>query len=93
MSKACLVYLYNLWFIVVAINAIFSQQGLVWLITLLVAKIIIELIYLYPVSVFFNKEKLLWWFPIAQPFHIFYTIIAGWLVRFGSYEWKGRSVK
>ena len=46
---------------------------------LLIAKTIIELFFLYPVAVFFKKEKQLWWFPLAQPFHIVYTLVAGWL--------------
>jgi len=28
-----------------------------------------------------------------QPLHILYTVAAGWLGRFGSYQWKGRTVK
>jgi cellulose synthase/poly-beta-1,6-N-acetylglucosamine synthase-like glycosyltransferase len=63
-----------------------------WL-TLLIGKTIIELFFLYPVAKFFNQQKLLWWFPVAQPFHIFYTVIAGWLGKFGSYRWKERNVK
>lgn len=59
---------------------------------LLIGKTIIELIFLYPVSKFFHKQALLWLFPIAQPFHIIYTVIAGWLGKFGSYEWKERKV-
>lgn len=64
----------------------------VWLL-LLCSKTIIELYFLYPVAQFFNNTKLLWWFPIAQPFHILYTVIAGWLGKFGSYQWKGRKVR
>jgi cellulose synthase/poly-beta-1,6-N-acetylglucosamine synthase-like glycosyltransferase len=60
---------------------------------LLICKTIIELIFLYPVATFFNQQKLLWWFLAAQPFHIFYTVIAGWLGKFGSYQWKERKVK
>jgi hypothetical protein len=56
-------------------------------------KTIIELVFLIPVASFYKKEKLLWWFPFAQPFHIVYTVIAGWLGKFGKYEWKGRKVK
>ncbi len=63
-----------------------------WLILLLI-KIIAELIFLYPVAKFFGKQKLLWWFPVMQPFHILYTVIAGWLGKFGSYMWKERRVK
>jgi len=57
------------------------------------AKTLIELLFLYPVAQFFNAQKLLWWFVIMQPFHIIYTVIAGWLGKFGSYQWKDRNVK
>ena len=60
---------------------------------LLLIKTIFELFFLYPVAKFFNQTKLLWWFPMAQPFHIVYTVIAGWLGKFGKYTWKERSVK
>lgn len=63
-----------------------------WL-CLIIGKTIIELIFLLPVAKFFSKQSLLWLFPIAQPFHIVYTVIAGWLGKFGSYEWKQRKVK
>ena len=45
-----------------------------------------------PVARFFGEQKLLLWFPLMQPFHILYTIIAGWLGKFGKYTWKGRVV-
>ena len=64
----------------------------VWLLLLLL-KIIAELIFLYPVAKFFGKRSMLWVFPLMQPFHILYTVIAGWLGKFGSYKWKGRNVK
>jgi cellulose synthase/poly-beta-1,6-N-acetylglucosamine synthase-like glycosyltransferase len=60
---------------------------------LLLSKTVIELFFLFPVAGFFNKKILLWWFPLLQPFHILYTVIAGWLGKFGSYTWKDRSVK
>jgi cellulose synthase/poly-beta-1,6-N-acetylglucosamine synthase-like glycosyltransferase len=60
---------------------------------LFVIKTVTELLFLYPVATFFNKQSLLWWFPVMQPFHIVYTVIAGWLGKFGSYKWKDRNVK
>ena len=63
-----------------------------WLI-LIVSKTIVELFFLFSVARFFNKQKLLWWFPVMQLIHIIYTVIAGWLGKFGSYKWKGRNVK
>ncbi len=63
-----------------------------WLI-LLTIKIIAELFFIYPVAKFFGRLRLLFWFPVMQPFHILYTVIAGWLGKFGSYVWKDRTVK
>ncbi|MES2430150.1 MAG: glycosyltransferase [Bacteroidota bacterium] len=63
-----------------------------WLL-LLALKISVELFFLYPVAAFFNRKNLLLWFIISQPFHIVYTVIAGWLGKFGSYHWKDRKVK
>ncbi len=59
----------------------------------IVLKTVTELFFLAPVAIFFNKGRLLWAFPICQPFHILYIIIAGWLGKFGEYRWKERKVK
>lgn len=73
------------------LNIEYSLIG-IW-IFLLLLKTIIELIFLLPVSKFFGKQQMLWLFPFMQPFHILYTVIAGWLGKFGSYKWKDRKVK
>ncbi|MBA2761171.1 MAG: glycosyltransferase [Segetibacter sp.] len=87
------VYLFNLSFIVVPVLSIwYSPVLLIWL-AMLGAKTLIELRFIYPVALFFKQRQLLWWFPLMQPFHILYTIIAGWLGKFGKYTWKGRTVK
>jgi cellulose synthase/poly-beta-1,6-N-acetylglucosamine synthase-like glycosyltransferase len=98
-----LVYVFNAMLLVLPVVAI-SQAMLSamdhgpwtslkpWLLLLLL-KTLTELLFLYPVAKFFNKQSLLWAFPLAQPIHIFYTVIAGWLGKFGSYEWKERKVK
>jgi cellulose synthase/poly-beta-1,6-N-acetylglucosamine synthase-like glycosyltransferase len=88
-----LVYLLNAWIFILGISAFFFTKAFDLFLIAIIVKIIIELIFLYPVSKFFAKQKLLWWFVPAQPFHILYTLIAGWLGRFGSYQWKGRKVK
>lgn len=66
--------------------------GVLWMV-LLFLKTSIELFFLYPVAKFFDKRKLLWLFPLMQPFHILYTVVAGFLGAFGTYTWKERSVK
>jgi cellulose synthase/poly-beta-1,6-N-acetylglucosamine synthase-like glycosyltransferase len=102
-----LVYLVNVLLVVLPVTAIFIKSAFsislypftfvfrlweLW-IFLLIIKTLAELIFLMPVSKFFGKRSMLWVFPLMQPFHIIYTVIAGWLGKFGSYKWKGRDVK
>ena len=98
-----LVYFFNVIMLVLPIIGVFpnaqysmfnvqcSMLG-VWL-WMWFFKIVTELFFLFPVSNFLGKKSLLWLFPFIQPFHICYTIIAGWLGKFGKYSWKERSVK
>ncbi len=102
-----IVYLFNLVLIVLPVIALFKNKILdirlypftflisifeLWLF-LIIIKTIIELFFLYPVAKFFGKQSMLLMFPVMQPFHIIYTVIAGWLGKFGSYRWKERNVK
>lgn len=98
-----LVYLFNVMMLALPVVALFHnaqysifniQYSIIgyWAVLLLL-KTIIELYFLYPVAAFFSKTRLLYWFPLMQPFHIVYTVVAGWLGSFGTYQWKGRKVK
>jgi len=87
------IYLFNLSFIILPVTALWLPKLWLYWIVMLVAKTLIELRFMVPVSIFFNQQNLLWWFPVMQPFHITYTVIAGWLGKFGKYSWKGRVVK
>jgi cellulose synthase/poly-beta-1,6-N-acetylglucosamine synthase-like glycosyltransferase len=87
------VYFINAWILILAIASFFFAKALWLFLISIIWKTIMELIFLFPVAKFFRKEKLLWWFLPAQPFHIIYTVIAGWLGKFGTYQWKGRNVK
>lgn len=87
------VYVFNASFILLAVLS-FWINGTGWiLLMMLAAKTIIDLRFMIPVARFFKEEKLLLWFPLMQPFHILYTVFAGWLGKFGKYTWKGREVK
>lgn len=88
-----LVYLWNALLLLLAIVAIFRTELVGWLIGLMIYKIVIELVFLVPVAGFFRRRSLLPWFIPGQPFHIIYIIVAGWLGKFGSYQWKGRQVR
>lgn len=98
-----LVFLLNLLLVLIPIIALFRNERptfigyqfsmiQTWFIILII-KTLAELIFLFPVAKFFHKKFLLWLFPVMQPFHIIYTVIAGGLGKFGTYKWKGRKVK
>ena len=98
-----MVYVFNCWLLVLPVVALINNNQYsifnvqystfgVWLFFLFL-KTITELFFIFPVAKFFNKQSLLWLFPLMQPLHIIYTIIAGWLGKFGSYKWKDRNVK
>jgi cellulose synthase/poly-beta-1,6-N-acetylglucosamine synthase-like glycosyltransferase len=97
-----LVYFFNILMLLLQLIAIFNNCTIsilntqysilsLWL-WMLLFKIVVELFFLFPVASFFGKKSMLWFFPFLQPFHIFYTIIAGWLGKFGKYTWKERKV-
>lgn len=87
------IYLFNLSFIVLFIACFFQPVYWLWLFGILFAKTLIELVFLVPVARFYGKQRELWYFPLLQPLHILYIIAAGFLGKFGSYQWKGRTVK
>lgn len=87
------VYLYNVAFMALLIAGIF-MHGL-WLVALgmYVAKVVIELYFLFPVSAFFNRRRQLVYFPFLELLHIPYIVLAGFLGFAGVYHWKGRKTR
>lgn len=89
-----LVYLFNVSLLLLLLSGIFGYtSALVAGCGLLLFKTSVEIVFLLPVARFFNMTQLLPWFPLAQPFHLLYTVISGSFGQFGSYQWKGRSVR
>lgn len=87
-----LVYLVNICFLVTAIASFWHNIWLFFALLLLLAKVLIEFPFVHAAAIFFEQRKLMVYFPFLQPLHILYTIIAGWLGKFGKYEWKGRTI-
>ena len=83
-----LVYLYNLFLLVL----LFAGAYIPVLISLAI-KTIFELIFLTPVSKFYQLTGELRYFPLFQPLHIVYTLVAGLFGQVKTYTWKGRRVK
>jgi cellulose synthase/poly-beta-1,6-N-acetylglucosamine synthase-like glycosyltransferase len=88
-----LIYFLNAWIFILGISSFFSIKAFYLFLISIAIKTTVELLFLHPVAKFFGKQKLLWWFLPAQPFHVLYTIVAGFLGKFGSYQWKDRRVK
>lgn len=88
-----LVYLFNLFLALLVLGGVFYLP-LLWAgLVMIAVKTVVELSFMRPVAGFFGQPALLNWFPLMQPFHILYIIIAGWLGKFGKYQWKGRTVQ
>jgi len=85
------VYFLNLTLLLLPWLAFADPIVLIWWLGLLVGKTVVESTFAGPVARFFGI-RLLWWFPLLQFLHIPYTVLAGWLGKFGSYRWKGRKV-
>lgn len=57
---------------------------------ILLSKMLMEILFLYPVAHFYRDKKQLVYFVFLQPLHIVYIIVAGFLSRFSRFEWKQR---
>ena len=88
-----LVYLFNVSLVIVAVYGFFEEDAWYQFLWLLGIKTVVELSFMIPVARFFGLKNTLVWFPVMQPFHIIYTVIAGWLGKFGTYQWKGRKLQ
>ncbi len=87
-----LVYCVNTFLFVIFVSC-FLYGHWRWLIFLIAFKTISEYFFVSKVASFFQQQSLMKYFPLCQPFHILYTIIAGSFGSFGKYEWKNRKVK
>ena len=87
-----LVYLINLLFLGLLLASGWNI-GYLWLfLVLLLVKTLVEYPFVRSVAQFFGQQRLMVYFPLLQPFHILYTIVIGWLGKFGSYRWKERKI-
>ena len=87
------VYVLNLLLFLLPFTTPWYHPAFYYWLGLLLLKTFSEFTFMYFAASFFNLQQLLRWFPLMQPFHIVYTVIAGWLGKFGKYNWKGRTVK
>ena len=88
-----LVYCLNLCCFCFLIAGLWNPRWLLFFLILVVAKTGAEFSFVRRVALFFGQRPLLVYFPFMQPLHIMYTVAAGFLGKFGRYEWKSRKVK
>ena len=88
-----LVYIINLCLFILLAGSIVQPGWLLFFAVAVFYKTLIEWNFVKEVLKYFNLQHLMWGFPLFQPLHITYTVIAGFLGSFGSYEWKGRKVR
>lgn len=87
-----LVYILNVVFVGLLLASWWNSWYLWLLLMLLVVKTAIEFPFVRLVAGFFGQQRLMVYFPALQPFHILYTVVIGWLGKFGSYRWKERKI-
>ena len=87
-----LVYLFNLFFLVLLVAGFWNQFYWVYFVIAWILKTLVEFPFFFSIAEFFNKQWAIKWFFFFQPLHIFYTVISGLFGQFGKYEWKGRKV-
>ncbi|HWK02264.1 MAG TPA: glycosyltransferase [Puia sp.] len=87
-----LVYILNLLFIGLLLASWWNSWYLWLLLILVTVKTAVEFPFVRSVAAFFGQRRLMVYFPALQPFHIIYTVVIGWLGKFGSYRWKERKI-
>ena len=83
-----LVYLYNLSFLLLLMVGEYKS-----LLITIAFKTFFEMFFLEPVTKFYKMPGQLRFFPLYQPLHIVYTLVAGLFGQVKTYTWKGRQVK
>jgi cellulose synthase/poly-beta-1,6-N-acetylglucosamine synthase-like glycosyltransferase len=83
-----LVYLYNLSILILLVVGEYRS-----LLITIAFKTFFEMFFLEPVTQFYKMPGQLRYFPLYQPIHIVYTLVAGLFGQIKTYTWKGRRVK
>ncbi|MCG3164289.1 MAG: hypothetical protein POELPBGB_00043 [Bacteroidia bacterium] len=93
-GTALLVYAFN-FFVLLGFVLSFFATGNSFMIVfavLFLIKCFSDFVFLYPVTKFFRRSELLWWFLPEQVLVIVYVTLMGVFGSTGKYKWKGREV-
>lgn len=84
------VLLLNVFPFVLLVAGFFKPVAFLYLFFYLLLKGVIEWPFVASVARFYGEEKLMRYFMLLQPLHVFYTVFVGISSQFGTYTWKGR---
>ena len=87
------VWLYNLLLLLMSVYAVFQPSYLPLVLLLWAGKMIAEFLFLYPITSFVQRKELRPLVFLLSPIHVLYMVYIGVAGQFGTYEWKGRSVR
>lgn len=88
------IWLFNFCMLVCLLAGLFYHYTYLFtFLVVLVAKIIVEYLFIQPLTRFSNREELMKYLPILSSLHIIYLVYIGVLGNIGKYDWKGRQVK
>lgn len=88
-----LVYFLNLFCLCFLPAGFWNPRWFLFFLVLVLIKTALEFSFVRRVAAFFDQQVLLVYFPLFQPMHMIYTVVAGFLGKFGRYEWKSRKVQ
>lgn len=87
------IWLFNLFVLLTVMGGVLSLTMRWVALALMTIKILVELIFLIPLTQFAHRKYLLFSLPLLSILHIFYIIYIGIAGNTGKYQWKGRLVK
>lgn len=87
------IWLFNLALILSLFYFFYLFPNLNWLLLLAFGiKILVEFVFMIPITKFVNRTSLLWYVPVLSIVHTFYIVYIGVAGNIGKYDWKGRKV-
>lgn len=88
------IWFFNVLLLVAALLAVAGFTVVGWVVIFaLLLKILVEYLFIQPLTAFANRSQLLLYLPILSLAHILYLAYIGILGNVGKYDWKGRKVK
>lgn len=88
------IWLFNFCMLTCLIVGLFYHYSYLFtFLVVLIAKIIVEYLFIQPLTQFSKREELMRYLPILSLLHIIYLVYIGILGNIGKYDWKGRQVK